>query len=357
MKDCFVISPIGAEGTRLRKHADDVFKYIIKPATDECGLNAVRSDHLDKPGRISEQMLDHLAESDLCIAVLTGYNPNVFYELALAQSARRPVIILIERGRDLPFDVKDLRCVEYDLDIDSYESKTHIKKVVNHVREFEQDGWVVKDESLKRFHPTVVNYLKMDADVPDAFVRSTASARNYIQEAVLTWTMENYQSRRDAYRNDRDRRVLDRSLGLQQLVVIHHRQHFEEIVGMLARFEKHDRYELRYYEPAENPMPAMSLWSFDGQETYLGSFYIDSLPGVDSMLCVKDEQLSEWLSGYWQALWNKAGKLKEGLKIHKEPLKRMKDRLGITDDEYESIWSAAKAAANGGKWVSGRLVP
>ena len=102
---CFVISPIGDEGSDVRQHADDVFKYIIEPAMRECGIEAVRSDQLEKPGLISEQMFRFIFEADLCIAVLTDHNPNVFYELAVAHSAQRPVIILIEKGQRLPFDV------------------------------------------------------------------------------------------------------------------------------------------------------------------------------------------------------------------------------------------------------------
>lgn len=356
MKECFVISPIGAEGSKIRKHADDVFKHVIKPATDKCGLHAVRSDQLDKPGRISEQMFEYLYTADLCIAVLTGYNPNVFYELALAQSAQRPIIILIEKGRDLPFDIKDLRCVEYDLDIDSFLAQTHINRVVNHIREFESADWAV-DDPLRRFRGTAIKYLNMDTEVPQAFERSAALAKDYIQEAVLTWTIENYQSKRDKYRNDRDRRVLDRQISLRQLVVIHHRQHFEEVVGMIARFAQHDRYELRFYEPAARRMPAISLWSFDDKETYIGSFHVESLTGVDRVLFAQDEQLNEWLANYWLALWNSAGRLKEGFKTYEDSLKQIRDRLGINDEEYAKIRKAADEAAKDGKWENGKLVP
>src|SRR5215470_9053725 len=111
---CFVISPIGQEGTDVRRHADEVFKHIILPAMKKCGLEPHRSDHLSAPGRISGQMFERILSDDLCIAVLTNHNPNVFYELAIAHFARRPVIIMLEKGEDLPFDIKDLRCVYYD---------------------------------------------------------------------------------------------------------------------------------------------------------------------------------------------------------------------------------------------------
>jgi hypothetical protein len=286
---------------------------------------------------------------------LTGYNPNVFYELALAQGAQRPVIILIEKGNALPFDISDLRSVYYDLEIRSFVGRTHIQRVINYIKGFEQAEWVVHDP-FRRFRGPVVKYLNMDADVPKAFERSAREAKDYIQEAVLTWTVENYQSLRDTYRNDRDRRVFDREVMLRQLVVIHHKQHFEEIIGMLARFREHDRYELRYYEPAAIPMPALSLWSFDDDDLYLGSYHVESRPGADRMLYVQDEQLNKWFSGYWGALWNGARKLKEGLKTNEEGLEQIKERLGIVDDEYKLMRRKADEAAKEGKWLGGKLV-
>ena len=70
MKECFVISPIGPDNSSVRKHANEVFDYIIKPAMDDCGMVAVRSDHLDEPGKISDQMFRRIFGADLCIAVL-----------------------------------------------------------------------------------------------------------------------------------------------------------------------------------------------------------------------------------------------------------------------------------------------
>ena len=76
---CFIISPIGDEGSPEREHADDVFDFIIAPAMEECGIKAFRSDHLFESGKISDQMFRSIVQEDLCVAVLTGFNPNVFY--------------------------------------------------------------------------------------------------------------------------------------------------------------------------------------------------------------------------------------------------------------------------------------
>ncbi|HZU13049.1 MAG TPA: hypothetical protein VFB58_09435 [Chloroflexota bacterium] len=137
----FVISPIGMEGSPVRQHADDVFDYIITPAMEECGIQAYRSDHMHDPGRISEQMFGSILHADLCIAVLTGHNPNVFYELAVAQSFGRPVIMLIQKGEVLPFDIHDLRCVQYDLSPRPLFERVYSREIAAHVHSLDSSGW------------------------------------------------------------------------------------------------------------------------------------------------------------------------------------------------------------------------
>lgn len=140
---CFVLSPIGPDGSEIREHADEVFKHIIQPAMELCELEAKRSDHLSAPGKISEQMFTHIVRDDVCIAILTGHNPNVFYELAIAHSVRRPVIIMIQKGQVLPFDVKDLRCISYDFLPSNIKSDVHVKALAGQINELRASDWKV----------------------------------------------------------------------------------------------------------------------------------------------------------------------------------------------------------------------
>jgi hypothetical protein len=112
---CFVISPIGQPGSETRKHADDVFECIIDPALKAAAIEGRRADHINDVGRITRQMYDDILLADFCIALLHGFNPNVFYELAIAHSAGIPVILLSQVGIDPPFDIKDERVFAYDL--------------------------------------------------------------------------------------------------------------------------------------------------------------------------------------------------------------------------------------------------
>jgi hypothetical protein len=100
-------------------------------------------------------MFRAIHESDLCVAVLTGYNPNVFYELAVAQCAKRPVIILIEKNNPLPFDIKDIRSITYDLSIRSYNEKTHINRLVGFINEYAANAWMAED-LLSSYRPPTI---------------------------------------------------------------------------------------------------------------------------------------------------------------------------------------------------------
>lgn len=130
---CFVISPIGAEGSEDRQHADTVFDCIIKPAFETIGsqtsFEVIRGDHETAPGKITDQIYERVLSSELVIAVLTGNNPNVFYELAIAQAAAKPVILLLEKGFSPPFDIKDQRIIYYDFDPQAIFHKTYVKSL------------------------------------------------------------------------------------------------------------------------------------------------------------------------------------------------------------------------------------
>ena len=121
-RTCFVIAPIGDENSETRKRSDQVFKHVIKPAASECGYKAIRADEISEPGIITSQVIQHVVEDPLVIADLTDRNPNVFYELALRHTIKKPLVQLIRKGDGIPFDVAGMRTVPVDHhDLDSVE--------------------------------------------------------------------------------------------------------------------------------------------------------------------------------------------------------------------------------------------
>jgi hypothetical protein len=121
-KICFVIAPIGEEDSETRRRSDQVLNYVIRPAVNLCGYQAIRADEISEPGIISNQVIQHLVNDSMVIADLTGKNPNVFYELAIRQAIRKPLVQLIQKGELLPFDVAGTRTIGLDhRDLDSVE--------------------------------------------------------------------------------------------------------------------------------------------------------------------------------------------------------------------------------------------
>lgn len=136
-KICFFIAPIGEEGSEIRKRSDQVFNHIIKPVAQMCGYKAIRADHISKPGIITNQVIEYVVEAPLVIADLTGHNPNVFYELAIRHTVRKPVIQIINKGERIPFDIISMRTVHVDIhDLDSVEEAK--QKIINQIRYIEE---------------------------------------------------------------------------------------------------------------------------------------------------------------------------------------------------------------------------
>jgi hypothetical protein len=134
-KVCFVIAPIGVEGSDIRKRSDQVFKHVIEPIAEKHGYKAIRADQMSKPGSITTQIVDKILNAPLVVADLTGHNANVLYELAIRHVVRKPVVQIIQKGEALPFDIAQQRTIPLDhKDLDSVEAaKQELSKQITAV--------------------------------------------------------------------------------------------------------------------------------------------------------------------------------------------------------------------------------
>ena len=115
-RECFFITPIGEKGSSERNRSDKVLREVVAKAAKELDLHALRGDRIALPVEVTAQVVHHLTEARAAVADLTGKNPNVFYELAIRKSAGKPVVLIAERGEDLPFDIHTMKTIFYDLD-------------------------------------------------------------------------------------------------------------------------------------------------------------------------------------------------------------------------------------------------
>jgi len=103
---CFVIGPIGKDGSGERKHADLLLHAIIKEVLEgeEFGYKVKRADEDADPGMIGDRVITDITHADLVVADLTDLNPNAFYELGIRHSTEKAAIHIAKTGTPLPFD-------------------------------------------------------------------------------------------------------------------------------------------------------------------------------------------------------------------------------------------------------------
>ncbi|AWI08678.1 hypothetical protein [Ereboglobus luteus] len=106
---CFVMMPF----------ADPIGSYyekIYEPAILKAGLNPVRADNeIFGTGKIMDQIWSGIYAARILVAELTSRNPNVFYELGLAHALRKPVVLVSATEADVPFDLKHIRVIYYEM--------------------------------------------------------------------------------------------------------------------------------------------------------------------------------------------------------------------------------------------------
>lgn len=115
-KQCFIVSPIGADDSDIRRAADFFREDIVRKALGE-EFEIRRADDYNRAGNITSQVIQAIAKADLIVADLTGRNPNVYYELGFAHTHGRHVVpmINVEDENPLPFDNYTERTIKYSL--------------------------------------------------------------------------------------------------------------------------------------------------------------------------------------------------------------------------------------------------
>lgn len=123
----FILMPFSLEWS------DRIWLKILKPSIEECGLKPIRADNLY--GRdIMEDIWKTIVNSKIIIADITGRNPNVFYELGIAHTLGKTVILITQNEDDIPFDLNRYRHIIYKDNIEGCEILfTELKKSIQNI--------------------------------------------------------------------------------------------------------------------------------------------------------------------------------------------------------------------------------
>ena len=160
MKKCFVVCPIGNEGSDTRSRSDDLLNYIIKPVCKDLGFEAIRVDTITASDSINQTILDYLNKADLVIADLTDHNPNAFYELGYRFALGKPLIQLKHKDDSIPFDVSTIRTLDYDLNNlrSSEQLKDRLTKTIQSFN-FETESNTISDDPENSLYTQILQEL------------------------------------------------------------------------------------------------------------------------------------------------------------------------------------------------------
>lgn len=106
---------------------DALYRAVIRPKAQQLGFDVVRIDEVNRPGIIFQDIQRRIEDAKVVIAEITAPNQNVYYEVGYAHALNKPTILLAERGKELPFDIRSYRVIFYD---DSIGGKPAIEKTL-----------------------------------------------------------------------------------------------------------------------------------------------------------------------------------------------------------------------------------
>lgn len=111
-RSCFLLMPFSAEwSNRVLNH--------LKKIVSECNLQCIRADDL-YGNNIIEDIWRAINEVDVIIADTTDKNPNVFYEIGIAHTLGKKLILITQDENSIPFDFRILRHIIYSDNIDGF---------------------------------------------------------------------------------------------------------------------------------------------------------------------------------------------------------------------------------------------
>lgn len=123
---CFVMMPFAMP-------TGGYYASIYEPAIKKAGITPVRADtDIFGTGKIIDQIWLGINNARVLVAELTGRNPNVLYELGLAHALKKPVVLVSSNEGDVPFDVRHVRVIYYEM-TDPFWGEKLIGKVAENI--------------------------------------------------------------------------------------------------------------------------------------------------------------------------------------------------------------------------------
>jgi len=106
--EVFVIMPFS------EPWSDDVFTKVFKPGVEDAGFTVSRGDSIVRVGDLSTNVWQSITQAGLIVAEVSVPNPNVYYEIGLADALGKPVFLFKQDSVTLPADFGGVHYYSYN---------------------------------------------------------------------------------------------------------------------------------------------------------------------------------------------------------------------------------------------------
>jgi tetratricopeptide (TPR) repeat protein len=242
---CFVDMPFGQKPdlkSGVVVDFDEIYNEAIKPAIEQCGLEALRGDEERTGGIIHSAMFARLLLAEFVVADLTLANANVFYELGIRHTAKPfTTVPILANVSALPFDVALVRAVTYQLENGKLTetSAQQLKSQLAKRLRAAIDGVAVNDSPLFQLIPNFPGI-----DLPDDVTETFKDRLQYIEEFRDVLASARSQPTREEKRHALlkiqsdlgDLKVVPRSALIELLLSFRDAEAFEELIALYNAF-------------------------------------------------------------------------------------------------------------------------
>lgn len=113
------------------KILDSAYEGVTKPLFEEFKMTVMRVDEIEDSGKISDQILQNIAESKFILSELTDERPNCYYETGFAHALGKEIILCIHKKSKVHFDLAGHRFIQWETESELRRKlKERIKKLM-----------------------------------------------------------------------------------------------------------------------------------------------------------------------------------------------------------------------------------
>ena len=103
---CFIIASRTGAARKLSE-------AVLRPAVEGAGFFAISADDVKLGEQLASAIWSAIKKADLILANISGSNPNVLYELGIAQGMGKRTIIVTDDYSNVPSDLSHMHIIRF----------------------------------------------------------------------------------------------------------------------------------------------------------------------------------------------------------------------------------------------------